>query len=99
MTLGAQAVFYLLPVLPGSTVLPVPYGDSETDFIKVRGSPQMGYLLLVRDGPGALPDLESCRDAATTVTWNSGRPWPRPFRKIRGVFVRDFNHFLDFLRF
>ena len=34
--------------------------------IEVRDS-QTGYLLPARDGPGALPDVESCWDAAVAA--------------------------------
>ena len=35
-------------------------------YIEVRDS-RTGYLLPARDGPGALPDVESCWDAAVAA--------------------------------
>ena len=61
--------------------------------IEVRDS-RTGYLLPARDGPGALPDVESSWDAAAAVTWKL-RLTVRPGNYIWrfscgfGVVVRD----------
>ena len=40
-----------------------------TDYIiEVRDS-RTGYLIPARDGPRALPDMDSCWDAAAAVIW------------------------------
>ena len=40
--------------------------DDFSGYIEVRDS-RTGYLLPARDGPGALPDGQSCWDAAVAV--------------------------------
>ena len=52
----------------------------------------MGYLVPVRDGPGLLPNRESCWDAvAAAVTWKLRLTfWPE---SIFGVFKLDFDSY------
>ena len=42
------------------------YCLEHVEFVEVRDS-RTGYLLPARDGPGALPDGQSCWDAAVVV--------------------------------
>ena len=56
-----------------------PNKGSCQSLFEVRDS-WTGYLVPVRDGPGLLPDWESCWDAAVAVTWKFRSTfWPQGY--------------------